>query len=159
MVVCIFEPSTLRAVREDPFSTPYFMWLDGGYGHGNHGVLPHTGVWKPRNLLEFPNQVTFIHLMDKQPEEFRDVKDRLPKMHISILAGLFFGAGREVFKELYAMQVEEVERWLEEGIVDDDQTMYMMLYFRKPELFRWVRSNWYGVFDVFQTNPTRHEKY
>ena len=126
------------------------MWIDGGYGHG-HDVHPSDGVWIPKGLFEYSSQVTFME-RDPGVAHYEKVKHKIHKLSINILAGLFFAGGGNAFKELYAMQKEEVSRWMTEGIIDDDQTMYMTLYYRKPSLFHLVPGDWYDVFKLFN-NP------
>ncbi|CAL1529125.1 unnamed protein product [Lymnaea stagnalis] len=141
-----------RAVRENPFKTTYFMWMDGGYGHGND-VYPKDDVWTPKELFEHGDKVTFI---DRTPgvRAFEKDKARLHKMSINILAGLFFAGGGQAFKELYEMQQQQVDEWMRDGVVDDDQTMYMLLYYKKPSLFHLVPGDWYDVFKLFNKNLT-----
>ncbi|XP_059141216.1 protein HtrL-like [Physella acuta] len=136
-----------RAARENPFKTTYFMWMDGGYGHGNN-VYPPNNLWIPKGLFEYPNQVTFIN-RNPGVEHYRSVKDKIHKLSINILAGNFFSGGGENFKELYRLQQEQVGEWMEQGVVDDDQTMYMLIYYKKPSLFRLVTGDWYDVFKLF----------
>ncbi|XP_035826591.1 protein HtrL [Aplysia californica] len=142
-----------RVVRDNPFGTTYFMWMDGGYGHG-HDIHPSDGVWVPKGLFDHPDQVTF---MERPPgvRKFEPVKHKIHKMSINILAGLFFAGGGGAFKELYDMQKKQVETWMQEGVVDDDQTMYMLLYYKKPSLFHLVPGDWYDVFSLFNSHVTR----
>ena len=134
------------------FRNSYFMWMDGGYGHGKD-VHPHDGVWRPKGLFEHADKVTFME-RDPGVKAYELDKHRIHKMSINILAGLFFGGGVDAFKELYRLQREEVARWMSEGIVDDDQTMYMLLYYKKPSLFNLVSGDWYDVFTLFNQNES-----
>ncbi|KAK7497665.1 hypothetical protein BaRGS_00011060, partial [Batillaria attramentaria] len=138
-----------EAIRRDPFSNSYFVWLDGGYGHGKD-VFPSDGVWQPKNLLEYPDRVTFIER--ESVETYRQHAARLHKMSINIIAGLFFGGGKRAVERLYALQQDLISDWMKNGVVDDDQTTYMLMYFKEPELFRLVRGDWLDVFKLF------HEK-
>ncbi|RUS84157.1 hypothetical protein EGW08_008085 [Elysia chlorotica] len=136
-----------RAVQENIFNNSYFVWLDAGYGHGAD-VYPKNGVWLPKNLFDHADQLTFI---EREPgaDYYEPVKHRLHKMSINIIAGLFFGGGRNVMREAYRLQQKELDRWLKQGIVDDDQTMYMLLYYRYPTMFHLVRGDWSDVFNLF----------
>ncbi|XP_059168872.1 protein HtrL-like [Physella acuta] len=136
-----------RTVRENPFKNTYFMWMDGGYGHGKN-VYPSDELWIPKNLFEYPDKITFI---EREPgvKQFEARKNILHKISINILQGLFFAGGGEAFLELYRLQQEQVVEWMEQGVVDDDQTMYMLIYYKKPSLFRLVAGDWYDVFTLF----------
>ncbi|KAK3754138.1 hypothetical protein RRG08_024211 [Elysia crispata] len=139
-----------RSVQENFFNTSYFIWLDAGYGHGAD-VHPKDGVWLPQNLFEHADQLTFI---ERAPGAlyYESSKDRLHKMSINIIAGLFFGGGGQVVQEAYRRQQKELDRWLKHGIVDDDQTMYMMLYYQDPAMFHLVSGDWSDVFTLFNTH-------
>ncbi|KAH9488274.1 hypothetical protein Btru_063850 [Bulinus truncatus] len=123
-----------RTVWENPFSTSYFMWMDGGYAHG-HDVFPKNFLWFLQNLFEFSDKVTF---MERPPgvKAFEDKIDKFHKLSINILAGNFFAGGAGLLKELCEMQRHLVDEWVKKGVVDDDQTMYMLMYYKKPSLFR-----------------------
>lgn len=141
-----------RAVHVNPFNTSYFIWLDAGYGHGED-VHPKDGVWVPQNLFNHAHQLTFI---ERSPGalHFKSQKHKLHKMSINIIAGLFFGGGKEVIRQVYKLQQAEVGRWLEAGVVDDDQTMYMMLYYQAPGLFHLVSGDWKDVFTLFNAHKS-----
>ena len=135
-----------QAVLKNPFGDEYFIWLDGGYGHGE-SVHPSDGVWEPRNLFEHSERVTFI---EREPVlKYRRDAARLHKMSVNVIAGLFFAGGKRALRRLYALQQVLIADWLERGVVDDDQTTYMLLYFREPELFRLVPGDWNDVFPLF----------
>ncbi|XP_055891017.1 protein HtrL-like isoform X2 [Biomphalaria glabrata] len=139
-----------RTVWENPFSTTYFLWLDGGYSHGQD-VFPQNNIWIPKDLFEHATQVTF---MERAPgvKVFQKDRDRLHKMSINVLAGNFFAGGSEALKELCEMQRQLVDEWMTLGIVDDDQTMYMWMYYKKPSLFHLVSADWEDVFKLFNKN-------
>ena len=140
-----------EAIERNPFRNDFFIWLDGGYGHGKD-VHPPDGIWKPKNVFEHSDKVTFI---EREPvEKYRKDIDRLHKMSISVIAGLFFAGGRRAFQRLYALQQELIADWLKRGVVDDDQTTYMLMYYKEPQLFHLVRGDWFDVFKLFNSNTT-----
>lgn len=138
-----------EAIGRNPFGNDFFVWLDGGYGHGED-VHPPDGIWKPHNLFEHSDKVTFIER--ESVEKFRQDADRLHKLSVNIIAGLFFAGGRRALQRLYALQRELIADWLKRGIVDDDQTIYVLMYYREPELFRLVPGDWNDVFQLFNSN-------
>ncbi|GFN93012.1 protein htrl-like [Plakobranchus ocellatus] len=141
-----------RAVQMNVFNTSYFIWLDAGYGKGAN-IHPKDGVWVPKNLFEYADQLTFIErgqgALYHEPK-----KEYLHKVSLNIIAGLFFGGGSEVVQEAYRRQQREVMRWVEEGIVDDDQTMYMLLYYQEPAMFHLVQGDWLEVFKLFNSHDS-----
>ena len=135
-----------EAIEANPFQNDFFFWLDGGYGHGND-VHPHDGIWRPKNIFEYPNKVTFI---EREPVElYRNKLDHLHKLSVSVLAGLFYGGGKGAMQRMYKMQQELLTEWMRDGIQDDDQNTYVQMYFRQPDLFHLVPGDWYDVFVLF----------
>lgn len=126
--------------------------MDGGYGKGED-IHPPDGIWKPKDLFEHANQMTFL---ERKPGvmAFANVRDKIYKMSINIMPGGFFAGGARVIRELYSMQKQELAAWMEKGVIDDDQTMYMQLYFQKPSLFRLVPADWYDVFKLFNAHTS-----
>ena len=100
--------------------------------------------------FEHSDKVTFIER--ESVEKFRQDADRLHKLSVNIIAGLFFAGGRRALQRLYALQRELIADWLKRGIVDDDQTIYVLMYYREPELFRLVPGDWNDVFQLFNSN-------
>jgi hypothetical protein len=72
-------------------------------------------------------------------------------MSVNIIPGGFFGGGSKALTRLYELQQVKVADWLNTNVVDDDQTLYMQLYFEHPELFRLVRADWYDAFRLFNS--------
>lgn len=143
------------AMDWDPFNSTLFMWLDGGYGHGHPEAYAPGTLWRPSSvLLRHLDQVTFI---EREPvEKYRQYIDRLHKMSINILAGSYFAGGQRALRRLHELQRELIADWLEKGIVDDDQTTYLLMYFKEPQLFNLVRGDWYDVFRLFHDPGPTH---
>ena len=136
-----------QATRMDPFNSSYFVWLDGGYAHGDN-VYPEDGVWRPRNLFEHSDKVTMIE-RKKGVEFYREDMHRLHKLSIAVLNGGFVGGGKKVLQRLQAMSQEVVADWLKRGVVDDDQSLMMMVYYKDPCMFRLVHGDWHDAFRLF----------
>ncbi|KAK7087319.1 protein HtrL-like isoform X3 [Littorina saxatilis] len=139
-----------RAIQSDPFRNNYFIWIDAGYGRGED-IHPADGVWKPLKLFSHMDQVTFLEREDV--ETYRPLVERLHKMSINIIPGGFVGGGAPALERLYTLQQQHVVDWLHNGVVDDDQTMWMQLYFKHPALFNLVRADWYDAFKIFNEDP------
>nr|KAG5696637.1 hypothetical protein BaRGS_034098 [Batillaria attramentaria] len=135
-----------EAISANPFQDSYFIWLDGGYGRGED-IHPSDGVWKPTQLFQEADKVTFLERESVEP--YRRHAARLHKMSINIVAGGFIAGGSRALERLYELQQKLIEEWMREGVVDDDQTIYMQLYFRYPRLFNFVRADWYDAFKLF----------
>ncbi|XP_059177402.1 protein HtrL-like [Physella acuta] len=136
-----------RTVNENPFKNDFFIWLDGGYGHGK-SIYPANHVWKPRGLFDHADKVTFIELKPGVGK-YVTVKDKLHKISIAVMIGGFFAGGAVAMQDLYRLQRLQVSEWMEQGITDDDQTIYLTLYYKHPSLFRLVRGGWNDVFKLF----------
>ncbi|XP_041358592.1 protein HtrL-like isoform X2 [Gigantopelta aegis] len=132
-----------EAILRNPFNTSYYFWIDGGYGHGEAGVYPSDGVWKP--VLAHSDKVMLLQL--KPIDEWEHVPD-LHKKNINILAGGVFGGGVDVLRRYHELHVKLIDEWMRKGIVDDDQTANIQLYFRDRTMFHLVRSGWFDLFKL-----------
>nr|KAG5710627.1 hypothetical protein BaRGS_013273 [Batillaria attramentaria] len=135
-----------QTIADNPFSNDFFIWLDGGYGRGEN-IHPPEGIWKPTQLLRESDRVTLLERESVEP--FRRHRERLHKMSVNVVAGGFIAGGPRALERLYALQRDLLEEWMKLGVVDDDQTVYMQLCFRTPELFNLVRADWYDAFKLF----------
>ncbi|KAL8590267.1 hypothetical protein ACOMHN_006383 [Nucella lapillus] len=135
-----------ESVTLDPFQNDYFVWLDGGYGHGEP-IHPDDGVWRPKDMLEHTDWVTLIER--ESVENYRPVVDKLHKLSVNVVAGGFIAGGKRPLQQLYHLQQELIKEWMKEGIVDDDQTTYLHIYYKHPQLFRLVSADWNDVFRLF----------
>uniref|UniRef100_A0A2C9KZX9 Uncharacterized protein n=1 Tax=Biomphalaria glabrata TaxID=6526 RepID=A0A2C9KZX9_BIOGL len=141
-----------RTITENPFQTNFFIWLDGGYGHGQD-IYPKNRLWFPKNLFEFADRATFLERTPgvKNLEEKQKI---LHKLSVNAMPGGFFAGGSKILSALYALQVRLVEEWMSSGIVDDDQTAYMLLYYKNPSMFRLVPADWFDVFKLFNSETS-----
>ncbi|KAK7011350.1 protein HtrL [Biomphalaria glabrata] len=137
-----------QAISRNPFSSHYFIWLDGGYGHGNSSLFPKDGVWVPRHLLSHPDQVSFValrNLADKKTEEVHN----LHKADIAWIAGGLFAGGTAAMEAFYAAHRSVLQDYMMEGKIDDDQTTFSDCYFRQPSNYRPVLGSWYDLLEPF----------
>jgi hypothetical protein len=93
--------------------------------------------------------VTFIE-RDPGVEAYRQDAARLHKISINIMAGNFFAGGPRAFRRMYKLQRALISDWLSKGlVVDDDQTTYMLMYYKEPQLFHLVKGDWNDAFKLF----------
>ncbi|KAH9520400.1 hypothetical protein Btru_060674 [Bulinus truncatus] len=132
-----------EAIKRNPFKTEYFIWLDGGYGHGDQSLYPQDGVWIPRHLLRHPEKVTFIALRN-----LSDVQN-LHKLDTALLAGGLFAGGTAAMETFYTLHKSVMNEYMTEWKIDDDQTTFTDCYFKQPSNFRPVMGSWYDLLKPF----------
>ena len=131
------------AILRNPFNTSYYFWIDCGYGHGERDVYPPSGVWKP--AIKRLDKVMLLQL--KSLDEWEHVAD-LHKKNINILAGGVIGGGVDVLRRYHQLHVKLMDEWMQKGIVDDDQTANIQLYFRNRTMFHLIKSGWFDLFKL-----------
>ncbi|GFR71626.1 protein HtrL-like [Elysia marginata] len=100
-----------RVVRENPFNSSYFIWLDGGFGHGETeetGIFPRDGVWRPTHLLDVPG---------------------------------LYGGGADAMEVYHKLHIKVFMEYLERSMVDDDQTIFLEAFLRNKTNFRSIRGS------------------
>lgn len=140
-----------EVISRNPYLNRFFIWMDGGYGKGED-IHPSDGIWVPVNLFRNEGKVTLLER--ESVENYRQDAARLHKMSINVLVGGFIAGDIKALERLYVLQKNLIADWLENGIVDDDQTLYMHLFYRYPEYFNLVRADWYDVFKRFNNRQS-----
>ncbi|CAH1783379.1 unnamed protein product, partial [Owenia fusiformis] len=139
----IMYETTLR----NTFHSDYFFWMDAGYGHGNSSIFPPENCpWAPCNILT--DMISYINLYPT--DVYKPAINRLYKMSVApALNGGFFGGSKNAIHTYHKLYKAVLEDWLKNGRIDDDQTMALACYFKKPNLFNLVPGGWNDVFKLF----------
>ena len=106
-------------------------------------MYPPSGVWKP--AIKRLDKVMLLQL--KSLDEWEHVAD-LHKKNINILAGGVIGGGVDVLRRYHQLHVKLMDEWMQKGIVDDDQTANIQLYFRNRTMFHLIKSGWFDLFKL-----------
>lgn len=133
-------------VHENPFDSSYFYWLDMGYGHGQD-VYPNYCGWSPNNIMDDSGRITYVAINNVSTVEsvFQLYKQRVgPGVN-----GGFFGGSAKAVKKYYQLHKQVFEDFLAHNMVDDDQTIAVECFLRKPALFNMVPGEWYDIFKLF----------
>lgn len=137
-----------RVVDDNPFRSDLFVWMDGGYGHGQ-ACWPPLTPWIPKKLLDRlgENKITQIRL---QPLE-NAVNDDWGffRQHIDVVIGGFFAGSATAITRYHSLYYTLFQDCLDKGIVDDDQYYATLLALRHPDLFDPHLGGWYGGFTMF----------
>ncbi|GFO31951.1 protein htrl-like [Plakobranchus ocellatus] len=139
-----------QAIRENPFRSTYFIWIDGGYGHGETeetDIYPSDGIWSPKHLTGYPNQVT-VTIREELPTE--EEKQRgLYKLDEAWIAGGLYGGGIQAMEIYYQLHKQVFLDYLNDGIVDDDQTTFLESFYRNRTNFRLLPGSWHSLMKPF----------
>ena len=133
-------------VHENPFNSSYFYWLDMGYGHGQD-VYPKYCDWTPKNIMDDLDRITYVAVNNVSTVRsvFQLYKQRVgPGVN-----GGFFGGSAQAVEDYYKLHHHVLEDFLAHNMVDDDQTIAVECFLRKPSLFNMVPGEWYDVFKLF----------
>lgn len=137
-----------NATVDNVFSSRYFFWVDMGYGHGDGNVYPKSGNWIPQNIMNYDDRISYIEL---NPVKYvRTIFDIYKRKVPPFLNGGFFGGSAWSVQEYYWLHREMWDLFLMHGMVDDDQTLAVLCYFKKPSLFNLFEGWWYDAFNMFQ---------
>ena len=138
------------AAERDDFHSENFFWIDIGYGHGNQSVYPTAGCWSPESLIndrKYGDEITYIAVNDvTQVSTILQLYQRRIGPGVN---GGFFGGSRKALEQYYDLYHEVLEDFLSWDMMDDDQTLALECYLRRPQLFNMVSGGWYDVFRLF----------
>jgi len=137
-----------RAVDSQLVKTDLVAWLDFGYCR-DESTLNGVKTW------QYPFNKEKIHLFN--------IKDFVPKTFIQdIIAnndvhitGPCIVAGKDLWHTLEALVHHSTTELIKHNLIDDDQTLLLMSYLSKPELFELHKvseQDWFVAFKDYNEN-------
>lgn len=138
-----------EASSRNPFRSQHFYWLDAGYGHGHTNYPGSDTIWAPKNIMlpDLDSKVTFMKLRNVDLTNV-DLK-QLYRKDVALIVGSFFGGSSTAVQDYYEVNDRVFTSLLTNNFVDDDQTLTVLCYHSKPQLFNLVDGDWYDVFLLF----------
>jgi protein htrL len=133
------------AIRKNLFSEELVSWVDFGYVRDKE-TLNNIDCWKyPFDKMK----IHFFTIRRKHPlNTMEDVHSAIFNNAVYIIGGAVVGS-HEKWKEFYRLLKNNQNELLKQNIIDDDQGLYMMSIFKKPELFKLNylgKDRWFWLF-------------
>lgn len=130
-------------------TTPMAAWVDFGY-------CRKTKVTAGLKVWDYPFERERMHFftiknglnINSQQQAF----DYMIGNHVYIIGGAVVGA-KEKWQELAPLIFESQKMTLQNKIVDDDQGIFLLCYFKRPELFKLNylgRGRWFDLFRCYR---------
>lgn len=128
--------------------SPVTAWIDFGYVRGDD-VIPPSNKWS------YPFDPDKIHFFNIKPiDKERPIDDIIYTGDVYI-QGCHMVAGTKMWNTVKDLILGNLNILLNHNLIDDDQTLLLMSYLMKPELFelRYVDpSDWFIIFKDYNTN-------
>ena len=137
-----------KAIQNQFVKTDLVAWLDFGYCRDKDTL---NGVTK----WQYPFDKDKIHLFnikDFVPETF--IVDVIANNDVH-MTGPCIVAGREMWPILESLVYHSTTELLKNNLIDDDQTLLLMSYLSKPELFELHKvseNDWFVAFKEYNDN-------
>lgn len=120
-----------KAINMGLVKTPLVAWIDFGY-------CRKPNVTRGLKIWDFPFDENKMHLftikkgltVTSQQQAF----DFMIGNHVYIIGGAIVGSQHK-WKEFYKLVLESQKITLNNNIVDDDQGIFVMCYYKRPDLF------------------------
>ena len=148
-------PLVGEVMRENPFNTTHFFWIDAGYAAvdddtGNdviEVIIPAGTKWRPEPLLSSSERVTYVQLHD--PDLYIN-ETRLHKQRLApAMSGGFFGGAQKVMTYYSRLYNKCLLNQLTEGEMGEDQGVALQVYFEHPRIFHLVQGDWFDAYRLF----------
>ena len=136
-----------HAVAKGLVYTDLLAWIDFGYCRTPQTLSPNREWYYNFDK----NKIHLFNIRDIEPE--RPVEDIIATGDVYTM-GCHIVAGTYMWKEFRNLIFSNVEKLLDQNLVDDDQTIMLLSYLEKPELFELHPvdpSNWFIIFNKFNT--------
>lgn len=136
-----------NAIDKGYVATDKVAWIDFGYCRTVETLSPNR-EW------DYDFDVNKIHLFNIKPiNPDRPVEDIIRTGDVYTM-GCHIVAGKHMWHQFYDLVFGNVNKLLDQNLCDDDQTMMLLSYLEKPELFELHAvdpSNWFIIFNKFNT--------
>jgi protein YibB len=122
------------AIENNLIEDEFICWTDFGY-HNSTGDLPRSTL----NVNKFNQKKINFCLRNKITQEENDL------IHIilhapEIFTGSFFGGSKQLMRQFQELYHSCLDRLYDINLSDDDQTVYLMCFFKNPSLFQFYLS-------------------
>lgn len=140
-----------KAINMGLVKTPLVAWIDFGY-------CRKPNVTRGLKIWDFPFDESKMHLFTIKKgltvTSQQQVFDFMIGNHVYIIGGAIVGSQHK-WKEFYKLVLESQKITLNNNIVDDDQGIFVMCYYKRPDLFNLNylgRGKWFDLFRCFRSN-------
>ncbi len=134
------------ASQRNPFESTHFVWLDAGYGHGRHNIYPVDWIWSP----QLPSHA--IALIKLTPDWDMLSKYQLKKLYrhdVAVISGGFVSVPIALADLFYRIFWSILIDMIDQSMIDDDQTILVMLAQREPAIFHITHGDWFDAFKLY----------
>jgi protein YibB len=134
-----------KAIENNLITTDLVAWMDFGYCR-EESTLNGVKKWK------YPfdkNKIHFFNIKEWTPNTY--INDVIFNNDVHV-TGPCIVAGKEMWPTLEKMVYHSINELLKNDLIDDDQTLLLMSYLQKPELFELhpvSKSDWFVAFKEF----------
>ena len=130
-------PLVSKTIDINPFNTSHFVWLDFGI---HRQMLKESMLNKPL-LSDIPDKIKLLCLRYPITEDL-DIK-KFYKSHSNRLSATMITGSAENFKILHHYFEQEIERCLNQNLVNNDRSLLCQIFLKHPELFE-LYYGWWG---------------
>lgn len=138
-----------KAIESGAVKTPLVAWVDFGY-------CRKENVTRGLNVWNYPFDPNKMHLFTIKKglsvTSMQQAFDFMIGNHVHIIGGALVGS-QEKWKEFYQLVFQSQKITLANNIVDDDQGIFVMCYYKKPDLFALNylgHGKWFDLFRCFK---------
>uniref|UniRef100_A0AC35UB64 Protein-tyrosine phosphatase n=1 Tax=Rhabditophanes sp. KR3021 TaxID=114890 RepID=A0AC35UB64_9BILA len=135
-----------NATEISPFPSNEFIWIDGGYSHGDHNLIPKD-TWFP---FLIPGKVHVVKLTPTQDKINKYTLDTIYRKDLAVISGGVIAGDREAISRFYRFFYKNFVDMLDAHKADDDQTTMLMTIKHYASLFYIIHGGW---FDAFRLLP------
>lgn len=143
---CVYE------TVKNGYASGMIAWVDFGYNHGGQTIEPSDFdnlIWS----YDFPNKICMFNCTEV--DETRPVFDVVKNMNVYIM-GTVIVAPSEMWVKLWDYVREEMYALNHCGLVDDDQTILLMVYLNHKDECELFKSSWNKMISDYCNNKEFH---
>jgi hypothetical protein len=128
------------AIRANPFGTRYFLWMDGGFGHGLERRVRYRSVvgraWPSVNKNTRMADTVLVLATGLHVAHLEAVE--MMTTHNHVVAGGIWGGDARKLLQMCDRFDEELSWALSHNLLDDEQSVLSRVCLKHPDLFTMV---------------------
>ncbi len=125
----------------------FLAWFDFGF---NHGGDFYTNEKDFEMLWEYPFEDK-IYLSALKEDDGKPIFDIIQNSEVYI-QGCPYMLPRKLMPEFYDLMYNALNEMIDLGFIDDDQTLLLMAYRKKPEIFKVDIYDWFQILNKYTSN-------
>jgi hypothetical protein len=133
------------AIKENPFNSEYFFWLDVGASRFFYNL--DLSIKFPNNMSLINNNKNKFFVQQRNDLQYYNINDNIVWDSVNLIYGTMFGGNKTIIEKISKI-IEKIftEKMLANNNVNNEQVALSLAWKNNPELFITFTNNYHQIF-------------